>query len=181
MELTQQPGQPIEEHAREFIAQCDALEELWGRLQPLTLVDELTPKQVKAAEGFKAALFLGYVIQDSYETVLNDLHADFLNGINNYPATVEAAVTLLKRRRDVKRQGRDRNWNRSRSRGNNRSAMFAQTEVSDDEENRSEDEHEAQRSESTARPREVPAQSIMPASMRRSGRNPFQVDGGGGD
>ncbi|KAL3909409.1 MAG: hypothetical protein SGARI_002611 [Bacillariaceae sp.] len=115
--VKQRPGQSIESHSEEFLAQCGALEELWGRLQPYHMVGNRTEEQILSAERFKAAMFLGSV------------DMDFLNSVDNYPTTVAATVTLLKRRKDVG----------SSNRGRNRSAMmFAQDVASNDEETRSE-------------------------------------------
>ncbi|KAL3902922.1 MAG: hypothetical protein SGARI_005614, partial [Bacillariaceae sp.] len=119
--LKQRPGQSLEDHGEEFVAQSGALEELWGRLQPHTLVGSATDLQILGAERFKAAVFLGSVDAVAYEAVLNDLHADYLNNIDNYPTTVAGTITLLKRRKDVSHGNRGRN----RSVGNRSGAAFA--------------------------------------------------------
>ena len=128
MKKTQRPGQPIETFGKEFLAHSKALEALWGRLQPHKLVGTgvTTAEQKEAGEQFKAALFLGAVDQDKYESVLDNLHADYLNGADNYPKDIEAAIDLLKKRRDTKSRGNMR-----------RAATFAQ---GDDEEENDEEE-----------------------------------------
>ena len=128
MELKQRPAQSIESHGKGFLAQCDALEEVWGRLQPHNLVGSPTDLQLKAGSQFKAALFLASVDKERCGAVITSLHSDYLSGTDNHPKSVEATITLLKQRRDTK------------DRGVSRGAMFAQgddVEEETDEEARS--------------------------------------------
>ena len=103
MMLVTQENEDLEAHGQEWKAECRALEKIWGRLQPHKLVGSgmSTEDQIAASDKFKACLFLGSVDQHKCKKVIDDLHTNKLNKIDNYPPTADAMISHLKKRRDV--------------------------------------------------------------------------------
>ena len=107
---TAQRNGDINNHSRNYEAQYDALELLWGSTIPHKLVgNKSTENQQKARKRFQVALFLESVEQRKCKHVLDSLHADYLNNHNNYKDTVEDVITVLQQRRDVAGNHRSEN------------------------------------------------------------------------
>ena len=98
---TQQNGD-INNQGRNYEAQYDTLEVLWGSTIPHKLVgNKGRDEQQRARKRFQVALFLESVDQRKYKHVLDSSHADYLNKHNNYKDNVDDMITVLQQRRDV--------------------------------------------------------------------------------
>ena len=139
--MKQRPGQDLEQHATHFEAQCKAVEVLWGRMVPWSMVGEPTDKQEQAWNNFKACMFLGSV-EEKYRKVIVDLHSYFLNGEDKYPDTIAGVVTLLKKRLDVGGRSRQLDANFSQVAEESQSGDAESNDDDEDSQQQTSDENE---------------------------------------
>ena len=87
----------------------DVVEESWGPLVPTKMALEHKGKAEEVANMLLACIFIAGVDKKRYGVVAEELNNQFLQGNDNYPKTVEAAMNMMSHRMDYENKNRDRN------------------------------------------------------------------------
>ena len=105
--ISQHPNETYPAYYKRFLVSVDILETYWGEDQwfPPKLANGNYTKE-EAKGRFQACQFLAGVYPPKAGKVLQDLHNAFIHGRNDYPKTVEAALTLLSNRSDQEKESK---------------------------------------------------------------------------
>jgi hypothetical protein len=88
--MRQENGESLVAYYKRFINTVDVAESRWGLITPTKKGNDKETRN-----KYLACTFLTGVDQRRYGKLINDLNNSFLAGQNNYPKTLEGAVTLL--------------------------------------------------------------------------------------
>ena len=105
----QRKEESLSSYYKRFQTIKDVVEEGWGPFVPtkMALENKLTAEEV--SNMLLACVFIAGVDKKRYGVVAEELNNQFLQGNENYPKTVEAAMNVMSHRMDYENKNRDRN------------------------------------------------------------------------
>jgi hypothetical protein len=92
--MRQQDNEPLAEYYKRFTSCVDVAESQWGTLVPTAAATNETNEKV-SRDKFITCVFLAGVDGKKYGRLKTELNNAYVAGQNNYPKTVENAVTML--------------------------------------------------------------------------------------
>jgi hypothetical protein len=92
--IRQQDNEPLAEYYKRFTLCVDVVESQWGTLVPAAAATNETNEKTSRGK-FITCLFLAGVDTKKYGRLKTGLNNAYAVGQNNYPKTVESAVTML--------------------------------------------------------------------------------------
>ena len=97
--LRQQDTESDNNYYKRFVSQADVTESVWGSLIPTTMKGKATELQANTRDAYLARLFLKNLNRRHQEDV-RDLGKAFIDGNNNYPKDLEAALSWITNRKE---------------------------------------------------------------------------------
>jgi hypothetical protein len=91
--VRQQDNEALAEYYKRFTSCVDVAESQWGTLVPTTAATN--KKENTSRDKFISCVFLAGVDTKKYGRLKTKLNNAYVAGQNNYPKTVESAVTML--------------------------------------------------------------------------------------
>jgi hypothetical protein len=92
--MRQQDNEPLAEYYKRFTSCVNVAESQWGTLVPTAVATNETDEKT-SRDKFITCLFLAGVYTKEYGRLKTKLNNAYVAGQNNYPKTVESAVTML--------------------------------------------------------------------------------------
>jgi hypothetical protein len=92
--MRQQDNKPSAEYYKSFKSCVDVAESQWGTLVPAAAATNETDEET-SSDKFITCVFLAGVDTKKYGRLKTKLNYAYVAGQNNYPETVESAVTML--------------------------------------------------------------------------------------
>jgi hypothetical protein len=92
--MRQQDNEPLAEHYKRFTSCVDVAESQWGTLVPTAAATNETNEK-RSRDKFITCVFLAGVDTKKYGRLKTELNNAYVGEQNNYPKTVESAVTML--------------------------------------------------------------------------------------
>jgi hypothetical protein len=92
--MRQQDNKPLAEYYKRFTSCVDVAESQWGTLVPTAAAMNETNEKM-SRDKFITCVFLAAVDPKKYGRLKTELNNAYVAGQNNYPKTVESAVTIL--------------------------------------------------------------------------------------
>jgi hypothetical protein len=92
--MRQQDNKPLAEYFKRFPSCVDVAESQWGTLVPTAAATNETNEKT-SRDKFITCIFLAGVDTKKYGRLRTELNNAYVAGQNNYPKTVESAVTML--------------------------------------------------------------------------------------
>jgi hypothetical protein len=89
-----QDNEPLAEYYKRFTSCVDVAESQWGTLVPTAAATNETNEKI-SRDKFITCVFLAGVDTKKYGRLKTKLNNAYVAGQNNYPKTVESAVTML--------------------------------------------------------------------------------------
>jgi hypothetical protein len=92
--MRQQDNKPLAEYYKRFTSCVDVAESQWGTLVPMAAATNERNEKM-SRDKFITCNFLAEVNTKKYGRLKTELNNAYVAGQNNYPKTVESAVTML--------------------------------------------------------------------------------------
>jgi hypothetical protein len=92
--MRQQDNEPLDEYYKRFTSCVDVAESQWGTLVPTAAATNETNEKT-SRDKLITCVFLAGVDTKKYGRLKTKLNNAYVAGQNNYPKTVESAVTML--------------------------------------------------------------------------------------
>jgi hypothetical protein len=92
--MRQQDKEPLAEYCKRFTSCVDVAESQWGTLVPMAAATIETNEKTSRDKSI-TCVFLAGVDTKKYGRLKTELNNAYVAGQNNYPKTVESAVTML--------------------------------------------------------------------------------------
>ena len=94
-EVKQLEYETLATYYKKFMNAVEIAENKWGPLEPVKLTEKHNEKKGMARQKYLACVFIAGASRKRYGRMINDLNNAYLTGRDQYPESVEAAMTML--------------------------------------------------------------------------------------